>query len=189
MQQLEIVNLALARLGQPSISAMSEASNEAARVSAVWDNALLATQHAFRWPFLMTRVGLALVEETPDSFPYLYEYALPSDMVQAYEIVSGIPDVHVPFLIEGSYLYTDKEDAVLVYSFKETRCSKFSPTFCDALAWRIAGDLSLSLSGSTQYAQTAEQNYQQCLSMAKAQAANSDLPKRARISRYVKARR
>ena len=188
MQQLDIVNLALSRLGQPSISAMSEASTEAAQATAVWENALYTTLHAFRWPFCSKRVELALVEESPENYPYAYKYALPSDIIQPYEIIGDFPEQHIPFLVEGTYLYTDRETAVLSYTYKELRCSRFSPTFCDALSWRIAGDLSLSLAGASTYAQRAQQQYDACLMQARAQAAQSSEPKRNRHSRYMRAR-
>ena len=63
MQKIDIINLALARLGQASIASLSEGSEEAAKASAVWEGALLTTLQACRWGFNVKREPLALLEE------------------------------------------------------------------------------------------------------------------------------
>lgn len=190
MQKIEIINLALSRLGNPTITDLKEGSDEASKAAAVWDSALESTLQAYRWGFNTRREALGLLEENPAGYPYRYRYNAPTAMLQPYEIFDEAPELGkpIPFLYEDGSIFTDKENAVLVYAYKEDRCSMFSPVFVEALSWRLVGDLAVALTQKSQFAGWAQQNYEQAIGVAKALAGNSRRPKR-NIPQYIQARR
>ena len=190
MQKIDIVNLALARLGEPSISDMNEGSEEAAKVYAVWDGALEATLQAYRWGFNTKRQALGMIEENPAGYPYRYRYGAPDAMLQAYEIFDESPELGKvePFLLEDGCVFTDKENAVLVYAVRVDQCSQFTPAFREALSWRLVGDLAIALTQDSRLAGWAQQNFEKAIDAAKALAGTSRTAKR-NIPRYIQARR
>ena len=189
MQKIDIVNLALARLGEPTINDLREGSEEAAKVHAVWDGALEATLQAYRWGFNVRRKALALQEENPAGYAYAYRYGAPAGMLQPYEIYTAQPEMGrpIPFLFEDQSIFTDEPDAILVYSVREDRCSLFTPAFRDALAWRLAGDLAMALTQRSDFAKLAQQNFNIAIDAAKAMSGNARKMKR-KVPRYIQAR-
>ena len=189
MQKIDIINLALARLGLPTISSLTEGSEEAAKASMCWEGAVDATLQAYRWDFNTRRTALALISEDPDGYPYRYCYGDPANMVQAYAIFDDSPghDRIIPFIHENRCIYTDQADAILIYGVRETAVSKFSPQFNDALAWRLVGDMAMALTQRTDLAKQAEQLFQQALSKAATLAANGRRQAR-RLPSYIRAR-
>jgi hypothetical protein len=188
MQKIDIINLALARLGQASIASLSEGSEEAAKASAVWEGALLTTLQSCRWGFNTARARLALLEEEPEGYPYQYRYAAPSGMLQPYELVRPLMvGEAIPFLFEQGSIYTNEPDAVLVYAAREERVSQFSPSFQDALGWRLAGDMAMALTQRPDMAKLAEETFQKAIASARALAGMSRKGER-RTPRYIQAR-
>ena len=189
MQKIDIINLALARLGQASIASLSEGSEEAAKASAVWEGALLTTLQACRWGFNVKREPLALLEEQPAGYQYAFRYAVPSGMLQPYAVVAAErrDDMGVPFLFENGSIFTSEPDAVLVYSVRSDKVSAFPPALQDALAWRIAGDMAMALTQRADMAELAEKMFQKAISSARALAGMSRKAER-RTPRYIQAR-
>ena len=188
MQKIDLVNLALARLGQASIASLTEGSEEAAKANAVWEGALLTTLQACRWGFNTTRARLALMEENPEGYAYQYRYAAPAGMLQPYEIVRPLMVCEaIPFLFEAGSIYTNEPDAVLVYAVRDDKVSHMPPSFQDALAWRIAGDMAMALTQRPDMAREAEQMFQKAISNARALAGMSRKAER-RTPRYIQAR-
>lgn len=190
MQKIDIVNLALARLGQASIASLSEGSEEAAKASAMWDSALEVVLQSCRWGFNIRRMALALQEKDPKGSTYRFRYAQPADMLQAYEIFDGSPEEGhaIPFVVEDGSVFTDEAGAILIYGVREDRCSRFTPSFRDALAWRLCADLAVSLTQRADLARYAEQMFQNSLSRARALTGNGRRPKRVRMPQYIQAR-
>lgn len=188
MQKIDIVNLALARLGQSSIASLTEGSEEAAKANAVWEGALLTTLQACRWGFNTNRQRLALQEIAPEGYPYQYRYAAPSGMLQPYEIVRPLMVGEViPFIFENGSIYTNEPDAVLIYGERSEKVSSFPPSFQDALAWRICGDMAMALTQRPDMARTAEDMFQKAISNARALAGMSRAAER-KTPRYIQAR-
>ena len=59
MHQIDIINLALTRMGQASVTSLTEGSAEAAAAAKVWDAALRSTLQEFRWGFNTRRAALS----------------------------------------------------------------------------------------------------------------------------------
>lgn len=104
----------------------------------------------------------------------------------------GMP---VEFAIEakadgsGSVLVTDQEDAQLIYTAAVTQVPAFPALVADAIAWRLAQDLALSLAVKPQLAFAVDQKADAALRKAQAQAANAQQADPRPVSKFISARR
>jgi hypothetical protein len=90
--QIEIINLALTKLGQRHIASLAE-NNEAARFyQANYENLLLSELRSHVWGFAKARIALPALGTTP-AFVYTYEYALPEGYVRALQVGDFQPGV------------------------------------------------------------------------------------------------
>lgn len=190
MHQIDIINLALTRLGQSSVTSLTEGSTEAAAAAKVWDAALRAALQEFRWGFNTRRCALPLKAEKPVGAAYAYAYGAPADLAQPYEIFQEdvTRDRPIPFLYEGGLIYTDQPSAVLVYGAVEESAASFPPQFCDALAWRLASELAAPLTNKTSLMEYAANRYADSVARARASAGNAQRPRDDKIPGYIRAR-
>lgn len=189
-----ICNLALSRVGISStIAALDETSQEAIACNAVYEQARDEVLRDFPWPFARKYVELGLVEEEPnDDWDYSYRY--PSDCIRALRLVSGDPQgrTRIPFQLghddSGRLLFTDEEDAELIYTARFTDPAHFDPTFASALAWRIAVDIAAPLARSDSQRERAEAGYKQALAQARVDALNEEVEAAPAEAEWIQAR-
>lgn len=152
--EVEVCNIALSHTGTRStISALTEESAEARQCSILYKPARDFVLRAAQWKFAQKRVALALL--TTPTWEWLYRYQMPSDCLNANEIIPQSRNVSapVPFEIGASddlnskNIFTDQEGAELRYTGKITNASVFDPAFVQALAWWLATQLILPLTG------------------------------------------
>ena len=169
--EVDICNLALAHLGDDATIATlsppagSAQAEKAARFYPIARNTLLQMH---TWNFAAKRGNLALTTNTLDQWDYAY--VAPADMMSPISIISptaqndyatrmsagdtpgGITSNYAPtivagqytpqqFAIEGTYIYTNQENAMLRYQAFITDPSTFSPLFVITLSWHLASML------------------------------------------------
>jgi len=169
--EIDICNLALAHLGDDATIASikppegSAQAENAARFYPIARNALLETH---TWNFASKRVALATTTNTLEQWEYAY--VAPADMMTPLAIISptaqndystrmssgdtpgGITSNYSPtivaghytpqqFAVEGIYIYSNQENALLRYQSLVTDPSKFSPLFVVTLSWHLASML------------------------------------------------
>ena len=144
-----ICNLALARVGAEKITDFQEGSPAAldcARLYEPMRDALLA---AHPWRFAEARQALApLAEAAPAG--WVYAYALPTDCLAARAVVDGAtgaserPASPIPFAVSGATVLTDQASATLIYTQRVADPMRFDPLFAEALATKLAADLSMA---------------------------------------------
>ena len=197
MNQTEICNLALQRVGilQP-IASINEASNQARECKAAYTPSLQLMLRERNWPFAQRTVSLALVGENlhPEWF---YTYRYPSNYVVIQKVLpasddSGdtvniltadrpaLPDTY-PYMIgsdsSGRLIHTDIEDAIVVGAYLNTDTAHFDPMFANALAWRIAHEVSLPLAKSRDIRNDCLVQYMSAVSEAFATSLNEPEPR------------
>tara|TARA_R100000278_G_scaffold15695_3_gene16125 strand:- start:342 stop:1010 length:669 start_codon:yes stop_codon:yes gene_type:complete len=166
--EIDICNLALAHLGDDATIASikppegSAQAEHAARFYPIARNTLLETH---TWNFAAKRASLATTTNTTEQWEYAY--VAPADMMTPLAIISptaqndystrmssgdtpgGITSNYSPtivaghytpqqFALEGDYIYTNQENAILRYQSLITDSTKFSPLFVVALSWHLA---------------------------------------------------
>lgn len=143
MNQVEICNMALLRLGHDRVIAdLEEQSAEAGYLRAFWDTVRKSVLRAHTWNFAIRTVELAALAEESDEWDYIY--TLPVKCLRALEIVniySKAPEHRIPFEIRAKKVYTDQGSAVLKYIEDISDENSFDSEFVDALVYRLAADV------------------------------------------------
>ncbi len=169
--EIDICNLALAHLGDDATIASikppegSAQAEHAARYYPIARNSLLESH---TWNFAAKRSSLATTTNTLEQWEYAY--VAPADMMTPLAIISptaqndystrmssgdtpgGITSNYSPtivaghytpqqFAVEGIYIYTNQENALLRYQSLITDSTKFSPLFVVTLSWHLASML------------------------------------------------
>lgn len=194
--ELDICNQALLRLGtEDLIQDLNENSKEARYCNAAYNPARQVVLEAHDWTFASKTVSLAVSTETPSEFNY--QYALPSDCLKVQHIVPNpnldptqqgnspspaqiighYPNADIPFDViekdEMKFMTTDfPPPCVIRYTEDTSKTFLFSPTFADALIFKLASDLSQAIVGALAMQQSMFNGYQVALSKAEAVDAN-----------------
>ncbi|MBU4681207.1 hypothetical protein KC222_04175 [Cedecea davisae] len=155
---IEICNIALSRIGNSrSINSLTEQSKEAGACSLHYEACRDATLSDFPWPFATKRIALADTGNPPPDWQYAYTY--PPDCKRIIEImVPGVRNPTAAMRIQyvtgaddagtGKLIYTDQPQAWLKYVAQVTDVNMFDDIFRDALAWRLAGEIAMQLTGA-----------------------------------------
>lgn len=155
---VQICNQALSHVGSEArVSSISppDGSVEAGHCSAFYDQARTELLEPGNWRFSLKRALLAQTANLSNA--WAYAYVLPSDCLRALRILRAHTSVTVfnqnsasattddrdsaPFDIEGSVLYSNEPDAVLLYGQDVTDTTKFSPTFTACFGHLLASYL------------------------------------------------
>jgi len=166
-----IVNLALRRIGVARIASFTEDSPQAIDANACWEYIRDIVLEAKNWKFATLRYKLTQSTLTPE-FGYDYAYGLPVDFLRLAYATKDEPSVYLentaaeyPHVIEtlsdgNLYLLTDYDnesyDIYIRAIRRVTDPQKYFPSFIDALAWRLAAELSTPLK---------EDQFKQCMQM------------------------
>lgn len=157
ISEVQICNLALARIGQSVlISSMDEASPAASVCNLFYSTCRDRILEAYPWRFATKYVTLQDIGTPPTNWAYRYRY--PNDCLSARCIVSpGARNLtienRIPYAItedsagNGRAICCDISPAELEYTAQITMPSIFSPEFSNALAWLLASDICLPLTG------------------------------------------
>jgi hypothetical protein len=142
----EIWNMSMGHLGiGKQITSPTEQSAEAQACRVFWDTCLAATQEDFPLPLTRKVAVLNLVGEDPDD-DWAYSYRYPVDCVRIRRIITGDPygdrqsrvDYEIGSDSQGRLVYTDQENAEIVYSALNTDPSQWPASLVLAISYRLA---------------------------------------------------
>ena len=145
--QVEIVNMALAKLGQPAITSLDENNTAARTMSTIYDIERKALLRQYRWGFAIARAQLAALTDDP-AFGYDYQYQLPTDCLQLIRVYNQQDDPNYAdyntnpqrqYVIEGRKILINEEAPIyIIYvsDFEET--GDFDPAFVKMFATALA---------------------------------------------------
>ncbi len=179
MNTTDICNIALSSIAQGRIASMDEDSEAARQCKIYYDFTRKTLLSSFRWGFAEKSIKLAEINGTLPGWDYVY--AIPYDCI----IVRNI------YNREGNYIDgenkkdhtyqqfkismiddTSKVVAVNItkawmdYTADVRDTEMFNPHFVEALAYKMAGSLSVPLSGSLNMMQACYQKYQAAIQQA-----------------------
>ncbi len=181
--ETEIANLTLGHLGvlKPIGELETENSAEARACRQFFQMARDMTLRDFDWPFARRVDTLSEVEEDPND-AWGYSYRVPSDCVAVRSIFndSRLEDEanRIPFQIygddSGGLIYTDQEDAEVVYTKRITNGALCPLDFIMAMSLRLGVYIAPAVSGGDPYGlgKRCYQLYMDELSQARANALN-----------------
>ena len=186
---IAICNLALDAIGTRStISSLTERSPEAEACARQYEPALEAVLQAAHWNFARKQITMAVLKDgtvTPSQnvpVPWVYEYAVPNDMLQARYVMPtavsqnstfvGTPAVQYPitppvrFIVSSdedtngnpiNVILTNQAQAILVYTYRCTNVNLFDAQFVRAFANYLGFLLCTPLTGDKALAKMAFQ--------------------------------
>lgn len=174
--EVAICNMALGRVGQSIfIDSLTENTQAADVCSIFYESCRDATLADGHWNFATSRVALADLGTPPTN--WLYRYALPTDCLSTQYLV--VPGSRIPLSKDRikfevseeddvRVLYTDQEEAELVYTKRQENPNMFSPQFVSALAWLLASEIAMPLAAAPALADKAYKMYLNGISQAQA---------------------
>ena len=177
--RLDIINAALTRAGARGVNFSASGSPGAQVADAAYTRCRDYCLSLYPWPFALRLVKLARAAEAP-AFGERYACALPGDCVRVVA-AEGEDGRSLRYRIVGNSLHTDAEAVNLRY-VSNSRDVPMSEAFADALAWRLAFEISPYLEQGGGNAQNFFQLFEQALDRAKADADAQGNPDPARWS-------
>ena len=162
--KVEIVNIALARLGEDSVQTLDEGTVPANMEKMLYDSARQAALRDYNWNFALATSSLArLSKSVPD---FRFAYALPADCLRVVRLIGG-----ASFVLRGNAVHTDTESPVLEYIRDVTDEAEFDSKFVEAFSYKLASDLAMSIKGSSELMASYANVYSTLLQQAAAESA------------------
>ena len=144
---IDIINLALSKLGAERITSLTDGTQEAITANLFYNpiRKELLSQH--NWSFARKRASLAALVDAP-AYGFKYQYELPSDFLSLISITEYFPphnydtirnNNNSDYSIEEGRILTDNEAPLkMLYTFDVVDTEKFSPSFAIYLSTSLA---------------------------------------------------
>lgn len=158
---LDLANVALARLSEGTISAFTENSHQARAVAMLYPRVRALMFAALDWKFATSRAPLT--SGAAGVFPWAYEYAMPTNVARCRMVLAtvgsdGVALDPVPFE-EGMnaagtarVVRTDVSPGTLVYTQEVIDPTLWDGGFTSAFTVQLAAELALPITGNGQLA-------------------------------------
>lgn len=167
--KIQIINMALRRLGEQPINAIDEGSEAANIVSDMYD-ILLENElrsYAYRWATTTTELAVIEAEDPPD---FSYAFTLPADYLQMLRIVypeTGQVLSETEWEVREGKLYLNYDEVKIKYIFLQEDTTKWDANFVNAFAYKLAEEVALPLTGRDDLIDTMMQKYLMHVSKAR----------------------
>lgn len=159
--QIEIINVALSRIGANDIQSLDQGTEEQRLAVNLWNTARRACLRDHTWNFAVKDVELnSVAGYTP--FQYQYAYQLPTDCIRLLQFY-GNP----VFKIQGRQILTNESTCKIKYVYDEEDPSVWDASFTDLMAQRLAADMGFALTKSQATADSAYAIYDRKLRNAR----------------------
>ena len=181
---VSICNSALIKVGAERITSLSDSSPVAILCNEQFTKLRDEVLRAHPWNCAITRVELASVASYVDPMEeWAYKFSLPADCLRVLRTKDD-----VDYKIENGYLLADDSTCVIQYIKKETDYSKYDTMLIEALAMRIAVDVSYAIAQSTTQTQALWKAYQQLLGEARSVDGQEGTPDETVITEWSESR-
>lgn len=195
MNGIALCNLALSRIGTGKpITDLDDKSREARACKLVYEHTRDVLMEEYPWPFCTATETLALLSDDPP-VGWEYRYAYPSDCLSARQLVDTIRrkrrNKMRPFQVrpttdgKAKSIVTDEPEAILEFTKRIEDEILWPASFRNAFAWRLSGELAISLTEDPARLQTALQLYELSLQRAAAVVLNEgieDMPAESELN-------
>lgn len=181
--QVDIVNLARLRLGEDTITSMTENTEGAFLANSLWELALDMELRAHVWKFALARTELATLVDAP-AFGYDFQYQLPTDCIRVLNVGDTYPGSSIGdyivgddslYKIEGKKILTNLSAPLkLVYVSRVSNTEDWDPSFPMVFAMRLAALMCERVSDSDAKREGVLKDYrEQLVAAARANALES----------------
>lgn len=145
--KIEVINKALSLIGMKRITSLDDDTPNARAADATWDITLESVLSAGLFAFSVKRVALAELSETAvfteDNMSVIYQK--PIDSLRLVDFYPSYAKVK----LEGDKIYSDTSSLYARYVYREDDTTKYFPAFVEALAIKLAADMSFALTNGT----------------------------------------
>ncbi len=156
---VSICNMALISLGADTIASLTEDSENARKLNAVYDYLRDEELRSFPWNFAIRWATLAQLDETPTN-DFSYTYQLPRDPLCLKVIrLKGDDQIDYDYRIENGKLYTDLDGVTIEYIAQITDATTFDSNFVVSFSARLAAELAYAITGSAEVAKAKWEEY------------------------------
>jgi len=159
---IRIVNIALTQVGEPLITSLAEETKAARLVDLRYHDIRDAVLRAHPWNCATKRVTLAETTETP-AYGFTSCFQLPSDFIRLVEMDRRDRN----FRLEGRKILADYSPVHIKYVFRITDVADMDDLLRQAIAARLAAELSLPLARSAERMSALWAIYKEKLSEAR----------------------
>ena len=142
---VEITSNALRLLGDDPITSLTEDSERARLVNALYEEVRDEVTRAAMWNCAKDRQVLASLATTP-AFGWSFYHQLPSTCLRVVDVLSG--DIRVEHELEGRKLMTDESSVNLIFLKKITDPNDMDSLFIGAYTAKLAAELAEPITGS-----------------------------------------
>ena len=182
-----IVNAALIKLGEATITSLSEGAKPARLAHAVYDELRDSVIQAHPWNFALARAELAADAAAP-VWGYANAYPLPTAPDYCLRVLR-LEDTETEWKVEGRRILTDAGAPLRVlYLRRVTDPNEFSALFREALAARLAAELAEPLKQSSSMAEAMRALYERKLAEARTADAQEGTPDAIEAEEWLLAR-
>ncbi|MDR1019147.1 MAG: hypothetical protein LBL73_00180 [Synergistaceae bacterium] len=187
MTDLEACNKALLLLGVAPIGSLNDDTQNARTVSRLLAPAKSAVLSDFPWSFALSLRGLSSAPAEPPA-GYSHSYAYPAGAVNLYAVYSDNPDIKIPFLRAGQYVYTKRPAGGAILTVAETNLNAWSAGAVEALANRLASDAAMALLSDPQMSVSLLEKYRLLVMSAESGSVHEDYSPATRPTHYIDVR-
>lgn len=167
---IDVVNIALAKLRQPSISSFDADDTNARLMKNLYDIAVDHVMSLTYWPFARAFVELNQLDEDTDDTPNnWYAYQLPNDCAVPIGI-EPITKTNNWLMIQDKIYTPASGDVWLYYLKKQTAATYFSIPFINVVSAYLASLACMAITGDLDIKKTMDRDYQ----IAKAESIATD---------------
>jgi hypothetical protein len=170
--KVTIVNRALSLLGAEPITNLTDDTPDANIANRFYDQSRVSVLEECLWNFAAKRAELNIAVVTPawikDGLNYTFQ--IPSDVIRIF----GISSDNISWRLEGEIIYADSDELGILYVYDLEDTTKFSASFTDAFADKLAADMAYSVNNSTTSARELLEKYQG-VSLPRAMSQNSQV--------------
>jgi hypothetical protein len=159
-----ICNLALSKIGARKIIDIEEESNEARACKMFYAECRDEVLRSHRWNFAITRVALTQVASEP-AFGWRNGFEIPTDCLRVFEVNGwDLARREGNWELEGRLVMTDEEMVDIRYIRRVEDANLFDSIFVEAFATKLAGAVTMSITGSGPMASELLKQYEALVS-------------------------
>ena len=185
-----IVNAALIRLGETTITALSDETKPARLANAIYADVRDAVTRAHPWNFALARAELTANASAP-TWGYANAYDLPGDPDHCLRVltVDGEDEISGRWTIEGRQILSNLSSPIrIVFLRRISEPDDTDPLFREALSARLARELAEPLGKSTSLQQTMGELYEAKLREARSADGQEGTPDLLSADGWLEAR-
>jgi hypothetical protein len=195
LSETDVANIALIALGESRITALSDADERARVLNDLFAPAVEAVLEAHPWNAAIKRVQLAQ-DATAPVFGYSYRYALPADLLRILNDdtrndppirETTISDTEIGWKREGQFLLSNESTLKIRY-IADIAIGLMPRAMAKAIAFRLAADAALRLTGDGKKETAMERKYDKQLAEARAADGQENSPEEFEVDVWIASR-